>query len=280
MTAKPMFSLLAVLILAAAGLAAFLLANEGSFIYFPEARYAAMPQEFGLRAEPLDIASGQGVLLRGWWIHGDGSRALLYYHGNGGNISHRLERVKLLVDALGVDVVLVDYRGYGQSNGRPNEAGLYADGAAIYGAARERGFAAEKIVLFGESLGSAVAIEIALSHPCRAVILEAPFLSVPAMARAIYPFLPSFLIRTRFDNGSKVVRLAVPKLIALAEHDDVVPPAQTRRLYEIAAPPKELYVIRGAAHNDTYAAGGREYLDAWKKFLETAISSRSGSPAR
>lgn len=270
MPAKTMLISLAVLALGAAGVAAFLLANEGRFIYFPEARYAASPQDYQLPAEPLEIASGGGVRLRGWWIRGSGGPVLVYYHGNAGNVSHRLERARLLIENLGVDVVLVDYRGYGASTGRPSEAGLYADGAAIYDAVRHRGVLPEKIVLFGESLGSAVAVETALSRPCRALILEAPFLSIPAMARAIYPFLPGFVVRMRFDNGSKAPRLTVPKLIALAERDDVVPPAQTRKLFELAAPPKELYVIRGARHNDTYAVGGREYLDAWKKFLENA----------
>jgi uncharacterized protein len=270
MPAKTMLISLAVLALGAAGVLAFLLANEGRLIYFPEARYAASPQDYRLAAEPLEIASDGGVRLRGWWIRGSGGPVFVYYHGNAGNVSHRLERAKLLVEGLGADVVLVDYRGYGASTGRPSEAGLYADGAAIYEAARRRGVMPERIVLFGESLGGAVAVETALSHPCRAVILEAPFLSIPAMAKTIYPFLPAFLVRTRFDNASKVPRLTMPKLIALAEHDDVVPPAQTRKLFDLAAPPKELYVIRGARHNDTYVVGGREYLEAWKRFLETA----------
>jgi fermentation-respiration switch protein FrsA (DUF1100 family) len=270
-----MLSSAAVLALLCGGIAAYLLANEGRFIYFPARDYAATPEQFGLRAEPLEIPSAASVTLKGWWIRGAGETALLYFHGNAGNVSHRLERAKLLVNALGCDVVLVDYRGYGKSDGRPGEAGLYTDGAAIYQSVRERGFLPDRIVLFGESLGCAVAFETALAHSCRAVILEAPFLSIPAMAKAIYPFLPGFLVRTRFDNGSKVARLSTPKLVALAERDDVVPPRQTLRLYELAAPPKELYVIRGATHNDTYLAGGRDYLEAWKKFLDGTAAARA-----
>ena len=103
--------------------------------------------------------------LEGWWIRGGGRTALLFFHGNAGNISHRLERAKLLVQSLGLDVFLVDYRGYGASSGRPDEEGLYADGEAISRAAAERGFPPERTVLFGESLGSAVAIETALRRP-------------------------------------------------------------------------------------------------------------------
>ncbi len=241
---------------------------EASFIYFPERSYAATPADFGLRSEDLSIESRGGVVLKGWWIAGGGRRALLYFHGNGGNISHRLDRVRMLVAALGLDVALVDYRGYGASTGRPDEEGLYADGEAIYASAVARGFRADQIVLFGESLGSAVAIETALRHPCAAVILETPFLSIAAMARAVYPFLPAFLLRTRFDNEAKITRLRAPKLIAEAERDGVVPPGHARRLFELAAPPKRFFLIRGATHNDTYVVGGQEYLGAWKTFLE------------
>lgn len=260
---------LAVLLLAAAGAVALLLANEKSFIYFPLRDYEASPEDYGLRAEPVEIAAAGGPRLRGWWIHGGGETALLYFHGNGGNVSHRLERTKMLVEALGVDVALVDYRGYGKSEGRPGEAGLYADGEAIYDAARARGFSAERIVLFGESLGSAVAIETALRRPVRAVILEAPFLSVPKMAKTVYPFLPAFLVQTRFDNEQKIARVTVPKLIVAAERDDVVPPEHAQRLYQLAAEPKTFFLIRGAAHNNTYIVGGHDYIDAWRSFLSS-----------
>jgi len=261
------------------GIGAYLIASESRFIYFPSRHYDATPEQYTLRAEPLEISTADRVRLRGWWIHGEGKRALLYFHGNGGNISHRLERVRLLVDALGFDLFLVDYRGYGMSDGSPGESGLYADGAAIYQAARERGFPPEQIVFFGESLGCAVAVETALSHPGRSIILEAPFLSIPAMAKAVYPFLPAFLVRTRFDNGAKVPRLTLPKLIAVPERDDVVPPSQGFRLYELAASPKELYVIRGAGHNNTHIVGGVDYMEAWRKFLTNQGGSSAPSPS-
>jgi fermentation-respiration switch protein FrsA (DUF1100 family) len=245
-------------------------ALEASFIYFPQKAYAALPEDFGLRSETLSLESAGGVRLQGWWIHGAGRTAVLFFHGNGGNISHRLEHAKLLVESVGLDVFLVDYRGYGASGGTPSESGLYADGEAIARAARERGFAPERTVLFGESLGCAVAIETALRQPCRAVILETPFLSIAAMAKAIYPFLPRFAVRTRFDNEAKISRVTAPKLIVAAERDGVVPPDHARRLFEAAAPPKEFYEIAGATHNDTYLAGGREYVRTLRKFLGLA----------
>ena len=240
---------------------------QASLIYFPSREYAAVPEDFGLKAEKLTLESPRGARLAGWWIRGDGRQALLFFHGNAGNVSHRLERAKLLVAALGVDLFLVDYRGYGQSTGRPSEDGLYTDAAAVHAAAIARGFRPEQIVLFGESLGCAVAVETALRHPCRAVILETPFLSIAAMAKRYYPMIPRFLIRSRYDNAAKIPEVTVPKLIVAAEKDDVVPPDHARRLFELARPPKDLYVVPGATHNDASAAGGREYLEVLRKFL-------------
>lgn len=250
---------------------AALAALESGFIYFPQTAYDAAPADYGLRVDSLILESAPGVRLRGWWIHGQGRTALLFFHGNGGNVSHRLERVRPLVDSLGLDVFLVDYRGYGGSEGRPSEDGLYQDAEAIYAAAVARGFPPARIVLFGESLGSAVAIETALRLQCRAVILETPFLSIPAMAKRLYPWIPRFLIRTRFDNAGKIARLRVPKLIVQAEGDEVVPPEHARRLYELAAPPKRFFTVSGG-HNDVPQAGGAAYTEEWRRFLEESNS--------
>lgn len=267
---------LAVILLLVLLAAALLVAHQGSLIFFPDRTLHSQPSQHGLSAEALTLTSADGTTLRGWWIHGAGHTALLYFHGNAGNIGDRLERTKLLVNELGLDVFLIDYRGYGGSDGAPTEPGLYADGLAVYEAASARGFPADRTVAFGESLGTAVAVETALQKPCAGVILEAPFLSVTAMARRYYPWIPSILVGLRFDNGSKIARLQIPKLIAQAEHDEVVPPSQTRRLFELAAPPKTYFVIPGAMHNDTYVAGGRGYLDAWKRFLDQIPTARSG----
>jgi len=253
-------------------LLALLAAREGSFIYFPSTALVARPEDYGLEAEELFLRAEDGIRIHGWWIRGDGERALLFFHGNAGNISHRLDRAKLIADRLGLDILLLDYRGYGRSEGRASEAGLYRDARAAYQAAAERGLTPERIVLFGESLGSAVALQLALERPCGAVILETPFLSVPALARKYYPYVPRFLIRTRFDSERKIARLSVPKLIIQAERDEIVPAGHARRLFDLAAPPKELYVIPGATHNDTYGAAGKQYFETWRRFLNAALS--------
>jgi uncharacterized protein len=257
----------AVLVALVAGALALLAGNERRFIYFPTRRYDALPRQYGLETDPLELSTADGVRLRGWWVRGRGRTALVYFHGNAGNISNRLDRTRALVDSLGVDLVLVDYRGYGASEGRPDERGLYSDGEAIYEAALARGFPPERIVLFGESLGCAVAIETALRKTARALILEAPFLSARRMARVVLPIFPTFLLRTRFDNEAKIGRIAIPKLFSGSDADDVVPFSQTRRLFELAAEPKTLQVVRGAGHNNIYIVGGKKYLEAWRPFV-------------
>jgi fermentation-respiration switch protein FrsA (DUF1100 family) len=242
---------------------------ENSFLYFPTRGLASSPQAYGLAADELALTAADGVRLSGWWIRGDGRRALLFFHGNAGNIADRLDRARILHDRFAFDIFLVDYRGYGRSSGSPSEAGLYRDARAVYAAARERGFSPEQIVLFGESLGSAVAIELATALPCAAVILETPFLSVPEMARRHYPLVPAFLIRSRYDSASRIGSVTPPKLFLVAERDEIVPPSHGRRLFELARDPKEIFVIPGAGHNDTYEAGGEGYWLALGRFLTT-----------
>jgi len=248
---------------------ALLVVMESHFIYFPVRELAARPADLGLEAEELAVAPAGGVRLHGWWIKGRGRTALVWFHGNAGNVSHRLDNARELVARFGLDVFLVDYRGYGLSEGSPSEAGLYADGLAVYDEARAKGFAPRDIVLFGRSLGAAVAIEVALAREARAIVLETPFRSIRAMAREYYPFVPGFLIRSRYDNEAKMPRLALPLLVLHGDRDEVVPLAHAERLFELAPGPKTFFLIRGAGHNDTYVAGGEAYFDAWRAFLDS-----------
>jgi fermentation-respiration switch protein FrsA (DUF1100 family) len=249
---------------------------EETLLYFPTRVLGASPKDYRLEAEDLAPVAEDGVRLFGWWIRGEGRRAVLFFHGNAGNAADRLERAKTLHDRFGLDVFLVDYRGYGRSAGSPSEAGLARDARAIYETATARGFPDERIVAFGESLGSAVAVGLAAERPCGGVILETPFLSIRAMARRHYPFVPGFLVRTRFDNAARIGAVRAPKLFLIAERDEIVPPEQGLRLFELAPPPKALYVIPGAGHNDTYAAGGEPYWDAIGGFLASLDASASG----
>jgi fermentation-respiration switch protein FrsA (DUF1100 family) len=269
----------AVLGAAVIGILAVAMSFENSLLYFPVRELASSPEAHGLRADALALATEDGETLAGWWIHGEGKRAVLFFHGNAGNAADRLDRARILSQRFGLDVFLVDYRGYGRSTGSPSEEGLARDARAIARAALERGFSPDRIVLFGESLGSAVAARLAAESPAGAVILETPFLSIRDMARVHYPWAPAFLIRDRFDNAARVPSIAAPKLFLVAERDEIVPPEQGRRLYELAPAPKSLFVIPGAGHNDTYFAGGEAYWSAVGEFL-AATGTRGGLSGR
>lgn len=248
-------------------LVALLAIQERRLIFFPTRTLAGAPADLGLRAEELSIAAADGVTLHGWWIEGRGDRVLIWYHGNAGNVGDRLYNARWFVDRLGVDVVLVDYRGYGRSAGTPDEAGVYLDGLAVYDAVAARSVPAQDVILFGRSLGGAVAIETALRRPAGALVLESVFRSVRALAREHYWFVPSAVIRTRMDNESKIGRVDVPTLVLHGDRDAIVPLAHGRRLFELAARPAGFHVIKGAGHNDTWPVGGEPYADAWHAFL-------------
>ena len=261
-------------------LVAFLVLQERRLIFFPARALAAAPADYGLAAEELAIRTADGVMLHGWWIDGPGDRVLIWYHGNAGNIGDRLHDARWFVDRLGVSVVLVDYRGYGRSGGSPDEAGVYADGLAVYDAVAARAVRPERIVLFGRSLGGAVALEVALHRRAGAIALESVFRSVRALAREHYPFVPGSLVRTRMDNVSKIGRVGAPVLVLHGDRDSIVPLAHGRELLARAAGPARLHVIAGAGHNDTYLVGGEPYAEAWRAFLrETIRAAGTGAGA-
>ena len=207
-----------VLLLIAGGL---LLLLEKHLIYFPMRAHDVTPAGLGLAYEELALRTEDGVRLHGWFLPVEGSRwSVLVCHGNAGNVSHRLDRALLMQSRLKLDVLLFDYRGYGASEGSPDEEGTYSDARAAYLWLVARGVGPERVVLFGESLGSAVALQLAVEVEARALVLESPFASIPDLARAVYPFLPLWpFVRTRYDNVAKVGRLRMPLLVLHGERD-------------------------------------------------------------
>ena len=242
-------------------------AMERALIYAPVRELAGTPADLALAYRDIWFQTEDQVRLHGWFVPGRAPLTLLWFHGNAGNISHRLHNIKEIHNRLGIGVFIFDYRGYGRSGGIPTEDGLYRDArAARETLVSQLGISQDRIVYFGRSLGAAVALDLALSHPPPALILESPFLSVSAMANRTLPG-SGFLFKTSFDSLARIGRLRSRLLILHGDADEVAPYAHGRRLYETAPEPKAFYTIAGAHHNDTYVVGGHEYWRAWREFF-------------
>jgi fermentation-respiration switch protein FrsA (DUF1100 family) len=248
---------------------------ERRFIYYPERAHEATPAQMGVPAEEVALRAEDGVNLHGWYLPVEDARfTILFNHGNAGNISHRLDRALLLQAKLHASVLLYDYRGYGKSEGSPDEEGTYRDAQAAHRYLVEtKKVLPADLVIMGESLGSAVALDLALEKPAAALVLEAPFTSVPDMARTTALFALAPLVRTRYDNLGKVARLERPLLILHGDRDEVVPFRLGQKLFEAAGQPKTFLAVPGAGHNDVYLVGGAAYWRAIADFL-------SGLPGR
>ena len=247
---------------------------EKYVIYVPERAIEMTPQSEGMAYEDVWFPASDGLRLHGWLIPAPDARlTLLWFHGNAGNIGHRVDNIKYLHRLLRLNVFIFDYRGYGQSAGTHSdlsEEATYrdAEGALAYLRGRQD-LAHTRLIYFGRSLGASIAVEAARHHPPAGLILETPFTSIKDMARVALPFLPlGSLLRTKYDSLSKIREIRVPLLILHGDRDDVVPYEQGRRLFDAANEPKTFYRIRGARHNDTYIVGGQPYFDAWARFLQ------------
>lgn len=251
---------------------------ERQLIYFPTrvAEDAPVPRVAGAsRVEEVWLETDDGVRVHGIHaIRDDAIAELIFFHGNAGNLYDRLDNVAMLVRS-GFSVLIIDYRGYGKSEGTPSEEGLYADGeAALRHVARTRGVEPGRIVLFGRSLGSTVAIELGTRVAVGAIIIESGFTSARDLAGVHYSWVPGMLLRSmthEFASLSKVPRLRAPVLYVHGNADSIVPMRMGRQLYEASSEPKEWYEIAGAGHNDTWFVGGPTYFERLVDFVERHV---------
>lgn len=228
----------------------------------------ASPADLGLHYQDIWLHTEDGERLHAWWVPHPHARAVLHFsHGNAGNISHRLDSLRIF-HALGLSVLMYDYRGYGQSSGRPGEDGLYLDAEAAWRwLLDEQGLAPEQIVLFGRSLGGAVAAELAARHNPAALIVESSFSSVPELAREIYWWLPvRQLTRLRFDTRASLARSRQPTLIIHSADDEIVPFTHAQALLDSAPPASRLLQLRGS-HNLGFLDSGQVYAEGLADFL-------------
>lgn len=265
---------------------------EDAFIYhplrYPEGQYhrAAQPdhaiQPFPI-IEDVWLDTPDGWKLHAWYCtpalrDGDGhalvetNKVVLYLHGNAGNVASRYHQLHLLM-FLGCNILILDYRGYGRSEGRPTEAGLYIDALCAWQyLTQQRGFAPREVTMMGNSLGGAVAIELAARQEIDlgSLILQSTFTNVGDMARRIMPIIPRRWLRHQFDSLAKIPAIACPKLFIHSPDDDVVPFEQGQRLYDAAINPKRFFDVPGADHNDTTLLGGKRLLRAMHETIHSA----------
>lgn len=223
---------------------------EARSLFIPYRNIDQTPEALGFSFQDLKIFETRGIVLNAWYIPGlPGKDTLLFLHGNGGNISHRLSKIAFF-HSLGINILIFDYRGYGLSTGSPSEQGLYQDATASYRYLTESlGIPGERIILYGESLGAAVALELATKVRVKGLILEGAFTSVPDMSRHVFFFIPGFFIKNKFDSFSKIDKTEAPKLFIHSRNDEIVPFSMGQRLFEKAKEPKAFLEIHGG-HND------------------------------
>jgi fermentation-respiration switch protein FrsA (DUF1100 family) len=258
-----------------AGIVALVYFRQSSLLYYPNVpgrNLDATPQRIGLAFEDVELPTEDGVRLHGWFIPSDDARGtLLFFHGNAGNISHRLDSIAIF-NRMNLDVFIFDYRGYGQSEGRPDETGTYRDAEAAWSYLVEtRGIDAGEIIVFGRSLGASIAAWLASRHRPAALILESSFSSVPSMAQRLYPFLPvKWLSTLRYDTRQYVSGIDCPLLVAHSREDDIIPYAEGRRVFDAAPADKQFLDMRGG-HNDGFIASGKAYSDGLWRFIDRSL---------
>lgn len=256
---------------------------QSRLIYFPESDLIATPEQVGLTYESVEITTTDNETLHGWFVPAPAANAdkgtVLFFHGNAGNISHRINYLAMLAE-LGYATFIFDYRGYGRSSGSPSESGTYLDAQAAWRYLTEtKGIPSGRVVLFGESLGGAVAAWLAAREKPGALVLASTFTSVPDVAAKIYPFLPVRLL-SRFEyNTLQYLRsVTCPVFVAHSPQDEIVPFAHGRALFQVAPEPKQFLELQGG-HNDGFIFMRTSWVRTLGEFVDANLNRRqSGNP--
>ena len=234
---------------------------QRTMIYFPDKSKPVLIKA----AELVDVTSSDGQQIQSWFIQGDDSTkpAIIYYHGNAGNFSHRIHKAIHYIQA-GYSVLLAEYRGYGGNDGQITEQGIYADARAqLDWLINKKGYTEDQIVIYGESIGSGPAVQMATEYQARALVLETPFSSLEELASRLYFLLPvKLLLKDKYLNINKIKNVDYPVFVFHGDLDSTIPIASAKRLFDAANEPKKFIEIKGGNHNDLYS------FHAYKNVLE------------
>ncbi len=244
---------------------------QGRMVYLAEVpgrTLTMIPADIGLTYQDVSIETTDGVTLHGWFIAGQSSQVLLFFHGNAGNISHRLDSIRQF-HSLGLSILIIDYRGYGQSAGRTTEMGMYRDADAAWRYLIEsRGIVANDIVIFGRSLGGSVASRLASENQPLALIVESSFTSIPDIAQDLYPWLPArWLSRLNHATREYVRDVRCPILVIHSRDDEIIPFRHGETIFASANEPRTLLTLRGG-HNDAFLIDESAYVEGLRTFLK------------
>ena len=252
---------------------------QSSLIFYPNMpgrNLVATPKNIGLTYQDIEFLTEDNVRLHGWFIPNKKSKAtVLFFHGNAGNISHRLDSIKIF-NRMELNVFIIDYRGYGQSEGKITENGTYRDADAAWKYLNDTlGINEKKIIIFGRSLGASIATRLASKHTPAALIIESGFTSVPAMAQRLYPFLPvRWLTYYKYNTKQYVKNISRPVMVAHSKDDDIIPYDEGRKIFEAAPNPKQFLVMRGG-HNDGFIVSGESYSKGLSAFINSNLKDVS-----
>ena len=237
-------------------------------IYYPVKEILIYPSSAGMSFKDIYITAQDNVRINGWFISNPKAKyTLLFFHGNAGNIGDRIDKLQLLYQ-VGLNIFIIDYRGFGRSQGSPSESGFYRDALAAYDYLLNTiNVKPEQIVLYGESLGTAIAVDLGFNREVKALILEGAFSCGRDMAVKIYPFLPRFIFSNSFDSLTKIKEINAPKLFIHSRNDEIVPFNLAKKLYNHARGPKEFLEIEGD-HNNAFLSSRRLYVSSIRAFIE------------
>lgn len=258
-----------VLFIAYLGWAVMLYIMQPKFLYGPVREVDFTPSELGLVFEDVAFKSSDGLQLSGWYMPAESSEfTVLFCHGNGGNIAHRLDSINIFHD-LGLNCFIFDYRGYGNSEGTPGEEGTYLDAGAAYKWLREeKKISPDNIIIFGRSLGGSIAAQLASKVKARALVVESAFTSYADIGKKFYPYMPvRWFARFSYRTIDYIKNVDCPVMLIYSRNDDIVPFEFGPELYEAANEPKEFVEILGS-HNDSFLVSGETYKKAWTKWLK------------